>query len=183
MRTLVLYTSSTGSTKKYAEDIAMAVHGDVMPLRKFKAKNFKNYDTIVFGGWVMGNTIQGLNKFLASYDLYKDKNVIVFSSGMSFPSNDGRDVIIEQNLLDMYHIRYYQLRGNFDYRKVKFPYNILFSNSIRMIAKDPNATADQKMLLQIKNTPIIYYDQAKIDRIISVIHSLNVVEVKAEDKK
>jgi hypothetical protein len=99
--------------------------------------------------------------------------------------NDGRDVIIEQNLLDMYHVRYYQLRGNFDYRKVKFPYNILFSNSIRMIAKDPNATADQKMLLQrSKDTPIIYYDQAK-DRPhhFKVIHSLNVVEVKAEDKK
>jgi hypothetical protein len=52
-----------------------------------------------------------------------------------------------------------------------------------MIAKDPNASADQKMLLQIKDTPIIYYDQAKIDRIISVLHSLNVVEVKAKDKK
>ena len=131
----------------------------------------------------MGNTIQGLNKFISNYRLFQDKNIIVFSSGMSMPSEEGRTVIIEQNLLDLYHVRYYQLRGSFDFKKVKFPYNFLFNNSIKMIARDPNASADQKMLLTIKDTPMSYYDQAKVERIIKVILSLNVVEVKAEDKK
>ena len=50
MRTLILYTSKTGSTKKYAEDIAHAVNGDVFPLKKYKWKDVGDYDSIVFGG-------------------------------------------------------------------------------------------------------------------------------------
>jgi hypothetical protein len=29
--------------------------------------------------------------------------------------------MIEQNLLDMYHVRYYQFRGSFDMKKLHFP--------------------------------------------------------------
>ena len=52
MRTLIVYESQSGSTKKYAEDIAKAVSADLLPLKKFKAKIIPDYDCIVFGGWV-----------------------------------------------------------------------------------------------------------------------------------
>jgi len=182
MRTIVLYVSQAGSTKKYAEDIAAYSGGDAMPLKRFKNRDYKKYDTIVFGGWIMGNTIQGLNKFLSNYGLMKGKNVIIFSSGMSIPSPEARSLIIEQNVLDLYHVRYFQLRGSFDYKNIKFPYNLLLSNSLRMIARDPDATPDQKMLLELKSHPISYYDHEKIDKIVAVIRSLNVIEVKTEEK-
>lgn len=183
MRTLVLYTSKTGAAQKYAEDIAKRVGGDVFPLKKFKAKKYAEYDTIVFGGWVMGNVIQGLNDFLAEYDRMEDKNVIVFSSGMSMPTKEGRQAIIDANVLDMYHIRYYQLRGDFDYSKLPFYLRLVMDNSLRMIAKDENATADQRALSTIKNNPIVYYDQEKVDRIVTVINGLSVLEAQVEEKQ
>lgn len=183
MRTLILYESKTGNTQKYAEDIAAYVGADVFPLKKFRAKNYKNYDTIVFGGWVMGGNIQGLNKFLSDYDDISKKNVIVFSTGMSIPTSSGRETLINQNVLDLYHVRYYQFRGSFDMKKLSFMYRFIMNNSLRMIAKDAEATADQKMLLTIKDTPIEYYDKEKVDKVVNVIRSLDVVEVKAEDKK
>ena len=82
MKTLILYTSKTGNTKVYAEDIAKKVQADVFPLKGFRAKKMVNYDTIVFGGWVQAGTIKGLDKFLSNYDAIKAKNVIVFSVGM-----------------------------------------------------------------------------------------------------
>jgi len=182
MRTLILYVSQAGSTKKYAEDIAASCGADVTPLKRFRARNYKNYDTIVFGGWIMGNTIQGLNKFLSNYGAMKEKNVIVFSSGMSLPSSESRELIIEQNILDLYHVRYYQLRGSFNFKNIKFPYNFLFSNSLRMIARNPDATPDQKVLLELKERPLSYYDQDKVDKIVSVIRSFNVIEAKTKDK-
>ena len=55
MKTIVLYTSKTGNTAKYAEEIASQVGADVKPLKKFRwKKELKDYDCIVFGGWVMG---------------------------------------------------------------------------------------------------------------------------------
>ena len=175
MKTLILYCSSTGSTQKYAEEIASATHADILPAKKFKKKMIKDYDTIVFGGWVMGSKIQGIDQFLQLWDYMSEKNVIVFSVGMSFPTKQARDDLISANLLDMYHLRYYMLRGNFEFNKLKFPYSFLFKNSLRMIANNPEATPDQKALLAIKDTPLIYHDEEGLNKIISIVNRLSAI--------
>lgn len=182
MRTIILYESQTGSTKKYAEDIARAVSADVFPLKKFKLKKLKDYDTIVFGGWVMGGAIQGLNKFLTVYDDIKDKNVILFSSGMSVSTPEGRQDIIDANLLDMYHVRYYELRGDFDFQRLNFLYKMMMNRTFQAIENNPDAPVNQKALLTVKTTPLYFYDQEKVDKIIRVINSLSVIDVTAKDK-
>lgn len=175
MRTLILYTSKTGSTKKYAEDIAQAVNGDVFPLKKYKWKDVGDYDSIVFGGWVMGGKIQGIDDFLSHYDEISDKNILVFSSGMGFVTSESRDRLISGNVLDIYHIRYYQLRGSFDYSKLHFPYNFMINTSLRALRKDPDSAQDLSMVENLKETPLEFYDQQGIDRIISVLHRLSAV--------
>ena len=180
MKTLVLYQSSSGSTKKYAEEIASSVKADLLPAKKFKKKMIPQYDTIVFGGWVMGGKIKGIDNFLSLWDFMSEKNVIVFSVGMSLPTKQAREDMISGNLLDMYHLRFYMLRGSFEYSKLKFPYNFLFSNSLRMIAHDPNASADQQALLAVKENPIIVHDDEGISKIISIINRISAIpnEVK-----
>ena len=174
MKTLIIYESQTGSTKTYAEDIGKAVLGEVIPLKKFKKKMIADYDVLVFGGWVRGSEIQGLNKFLGYWDLMEGKDVIVFSSGMSIPTKEGREALIDANLLYMYHLRFYQLQGNFDYSKLGWKHKLMLDMSLNSIARDPSASADQKALLNLKTTPITYYDSAKVSKIISVINSLSV---------
>ena len=49
---------------------------------------------------------------------------------------------------------------------------LLMSNSLRMIANDPNATVDQKMLLNIKENPLQCYDDVGVNKIISVVRKL-----------
>ena len=175
MRTLILYTSNTGNTKKYAEDIAQAVNGDVFPLKKYKWKDVGDYDSIVFGGWVMGGKIQGIDDFLSHYDEISDKNILVFSSGMGFVTSESRDRLISGNVLDIYHIRYYQLRGSFDYSKLHFPYNFMINTSLRALRKDPDSAQDLSMVENLKETPLEFYDQQGVDRIISVLHRLSAV--------
>ena len=175
MRTLILYTSKTGNTKKYAEDIAQAVNGDVFPLKKYKWKDVGDYDSIVFGGWVMGGKIQGIDDFLSHYDEISYKNILVFSSGMGFVTSESRDRLISGNVLDIYHIRYYQLRGSFDYSKLHFPYNFMINTSLRALRKDPDSAQDLSMVENLKETPLEFYDQQGVDRIISVLHRLSAV--------
>ena len=175
MRTLILYTSKTGNTKKYAEDIAQAVNGDVFPLKKYKWKDVGDYDSIVFGGWVMCCKIQVIDDFLSHYDEISDKNILVFSSGMGFVTSESRDRLISGNVLDIYHIRYYQLRGSFDYSKFHFPYNFIINTSLRALRKDPDSAQDLSMVENLKETPLEFYDQQGVDRIISVLHRLSAV--------
>jgi menaquinone-dependent protoporphyrinogen IX oxidase len=186
MKTLFLYESKCGSTQKYATDMAEQVQGEAFPLKHFKAKKMLGYDTIVFGGWVMGGTIQGLDKFLSDYKLIEKKNVIIFSVGLSIPTQESRHLMIEQNLLDLYHVRFYQLRGSFDMKKVRFPYNILLKNSLQMMLNDPT-TPDKEALESLKTHPIDVYDSEKVGKIVSVLNQLaaepQVTEVASEDKK
>ncbi len=179
MRTLVLYYSKSGNTQKYAEDIASALKCDVLPFKKFKKQMIDEYDTIIFGSRVMGSRIQKLDDFLLNYDLMKEKNVIIFAVGMSLVTKEARANLISGNLLDLYHVRFYQLRGSFDYSKLSFVDRFLMNNSLRIIANDPEASADQKMLLTIKENPIIVYDQEGVDRIISVVRKIDTVVAEA----
>ena len=172
MRTLVLYTSKTGNTQKYAEDLASAVKADVLPFKKFKKKMIDSYDCIVYGGYVMGEKIQGIDEFLRHYELMKEKEVIIFSCGMSFVTKETRAHMIDANILDLYHVRYYQLRGSFDFNKLGPVQKFLMNHSLRMIANSEDASADQRALLTLKETPLTYYDQAGIDRMVSVINKI-----------
>ena len=175
MRTLIIYYSKTGNTEKYANDIAKAVNADVIPFKKFKAKMIQDYDTIVFGSRVIGSRIQKIDEFLRDYDSMEGKNVVLFSVGMSMVTKETRLNLISANLLDMYHIRYYQLRGSFDFQKLNFLEKFMFSNSLRLIAHDPNASADQRMLLEIKERPIEFYDTYGVEKIVTVLNKLSAI--------
>lgn len=172
MNTLILYKTKTGNTKTYAERIGEGIHGDVFPLDKFRWRNLKNYDTIVFGGWIMGNTIQGIDKFLQHWREMSSKDVLVFAVGMGIPNPETRHLLIEQNILDNYHLRFYQLRGSFDMKKLHFPYNFMLSNSLRMAANEQGATPEQKALLDIKDHPVVYFDNEGIEKILLVLRTL-----------
>lgn len=172
MKTLILYQSKTGNTAKYAEDIAKRVNADAFELNHFKPKKMKDYDTIVFGGWVMAGNIQGINKFLQHWDEIENKNVIVFSVGMSLPSKEGRTTLINQNLLDMYHIRFYQLRGSFDFNKLGPIQKLLIKNSVGRMTDENDSSDPQAGLESIITRPILCYDTEKIDRMVSVLENL-----------
>ena len=169
MKNLVLYQSKTGNTKKYAEDIAKAINADIYPLKRFRIKKVRNYDNIIFGGWVMGGNIQGLNKFLADYELYmKDKNVIVFSVGMSYPNQQGREELISQNLLDLYHVRLYFLQGGMDLSKMKFPMRQLLLVGLKQSLKKQGLSED--LLEERMKNPINMVNSSNLDHMIDIYH-------------
>ena len=50
MKTVVIYNSQTGFTKRYAEWIAEETGADCFELNEAKKKSMDEYDAIVFGG-------------------------------------------------------------------------------------------------------------------------------------
>lgn len=179
MQSIVLYVSQVGSTKKYAEDIASSLSTNAVPLKKFKWKDISKYGLIIFGGWVVGGKIKGLDDFLSHYDDMGNKNVIIFSSGMSIPSKEGRDEIINKNVLDLYHVRYYQLRGSFDMAKLPFFQKIMIKMALKMMSSKNDGGVSSSMVAQFMEHPVDYYDQEGVNKIINVAHKItNVVEVE-----
>ena len=53
MKSIVIYNSQTGFTKKYADWITEAAGCEAVPLKKVRKVKLAEYDAIVFGSWCM----------------------------------------------------------------------------------------------------------------------------------
>lgn len=79
MKTIVVYNSKTGFTKKYGEWIAKDLACEALPV-KVAVKKLEDYDTIIFGGWIMGGKIVGLEEIKNNPKL-NSKKLIVYATG------------------------------------------------------------------------------------------------------
>lgn len=68
MKTIVIYNSQTGFTKRYAEWIAEATEADCLELSEAKRKSMDTYEAIVYGGWACAGSISKLNWFKGNID-------------------------------------------------------------------------------------------------------------------
>ena len=57
MKTIVIYTSQTGFTRRYAQWIAQAAKADCLKLAAAKIKDLSVYEAIIFGGWGCAGSI------------------------------------------------------------------------------------------------------------------------------
>lgn len=63
MKAIVIYTSQTGFTKRYAEWIAQAAGADCLELSAAKKKDLAEYDAVIFGGWACAGSISKIAWF------------------------------------------------------------------------------------------------------------------------
>ena len=103
MKTLIIYTSQTGFTKKYAQWLADKVSGDLMDLKEAKKKRdvfFESYDAICYGGWAMAEKIAKVKWFLEKAEGWKDKRLAVFCVGGTPNGEPQADLMLKNALTE-----------------------------------------------------------------------------------
>ena len=78
MKTLVVYTSQTGFTKKYAKWLSDEMEADMYDLKDVQKKDDSFYSesgAIVYAGWAMASKIVKSNWFLKKATGWKDKKL------------------------------------------------------------------------------------------------------------
>lgn len=83
MKTIVIYNSQTGFTKRYAHWIAEAAGADCLELSEAKKKSMDGYETVIFGSWACAGGISKLGWFKGNLDRWAGKKLIVFCVGGS----------------------------------------------------------------------------------------------------
>lgn len=81
MKTLIIYKSKTGFTKKYAEMIAEEISCDLVELKKAKPEKLAEYDTVVFGTRLFAGTVDDLKKAKEMFGQSGAKEFVVFATG------------------------------------------------------------------------------------------------------
>ena len=145
MKTLIVYTSQTGFTKKYAEWIAEKSQADLFNLKDVQKKKmsfFEEYDAIIYAGWCMASKVVKLDWFLEKAANLKEKKLAVVAVGAS--PNEAPEVDVAMNNLltaeQKQYIKVFYCQGGINYDKMK----LLSKLSLKMFAKVLKNSKDAK---------------------------------------
>ena len=83
MSTIVVYKSKYGSTKQYAEWISEELGCNFIDAKNVKIDDLMKYDTIIYGGGLYAEIINGVILLTKNMDRLEDKKLIVYSTGIT----------------------------------------------------------------------------------------------------
>ena len=156
MKTVILYQSKYGSTKKYAEWLARDLSCGIYEIKKFSAEKFSGYDTVIFGGGIYAMGISGLDILKKNVDRLTGKNLIVFAVGASPYDEKAFRELKAKNLTDGFEVvPCFYLRGAFNVSAMNFHDKLLIGMLKKVIAKkDPSRFEPwQKALVETFGKP------------------------------
>ena len=139
MKTLIVYTSQTGFTKKYAQWLSDEMKADMYDLKEVQKKDdsfFAEYDAIVYAGWAMAGSIVKVKWFLGKAGGWKDKKLAVICVGGS-PIEAPECEAMMKNVLNeeqSSYIKAFYCQGGFNYEKMNGPSKFamkMFANSLK----------------------------------------------------
>lgn len=142
MKRLVVYQSSTGFTAKYAAWIAGELSCEAKELKHMKAQEIAAYDSIIFGGWIMGGMIMGLDKI----QKMDPKQLVVFAVGASSDSEELRNNLKTQNHLEQTPLFY--MEGGIAFEKMSFFPQMMLKTMGKSVAKKEVKTEEDEEMLR-----------------------------------
>lgn len=152
MKTIVIYNSQTGFTKRYAEWIAEATGADCFKLSVAKKKDLAAYETIIFGGWACAGGIRKLSWFKSKMDQWQDKKLIAFCVGASPIDSPEIDPALKRNFTESERkkISVFYCPGGLNYEKMPALSKLMMKMFVTMLkAKKSKTEADREMIKMI----------------------------------
>jgi len=177
-KTLVLYYSKYGTTKKYAEWIAAELGGDVYALSNFNLNSLANYDVIVIGSALYAGTIWGPDLIVKNYEALRGKKLVMFTCGLAdYSKEEHRNKIakrieaaIPENI--MRDIKVFFLRGGIDYGKMSLIHRIMMAGMnmalVRKVKKEgANARDEDREFVKTYGETADFMDKNSVKGIVA----------------
>lgn len=141
MKTLIIYTSQTGFTKKYAGWIAEKLNADVITSDEFKKRtddSLKEYDTIIYGGWASMGKIVKADLFYTRARAWQNKRLAVYCVGAADADEpnmiQSMKKVVPEDLRDS--IVSFYCPGGLNYEKMNLYSKMMMKTYATMLKKD-----------------------------------------------
>lgn len=155
MKTIVVYTSQTGFTRRYAQWIADAAGADCVELSQAKKENLSRYDAVVYGGWACAGGISKLGWFKGNMDKWRGKKLAVFCVGGSPIDSPDIEPALRRNFTDeeFKKVHVFYCPGGFNYEKMSVPSRLMMKMFIKALkAKKDKTEAEDAMIRMISGS-------------------------------
>ncbi|RBP53666.1 flavodoxin domain-containing protein [Arenicella xantha] len=171
MKALVLYKSTAGHTKRYAEMIGELISADCVPVDRFDFSLAGNYDLIIFGGNLHAVGINGYKIFKQHLSQMANKHIIIYAVGAT-PNKEGVvEEIKDKNLLSEYEKKFplFYLRGGFDFARLPLKEKVLMSLLKIMLLLKRNKSEDEREMLASYKHPLDTVKRENLHELVSYI--------------
>ncbi|MGI6576293.1 MAG: flavodoxin domain-containing protein [bacterium] len=171
MKSIVVYRSKTGFTKKYAEWIAEELGSDIFAVSQVNAAMLTAYDTVIYGGGLYAGGINGVKIITNNMAKLQGKKIVVFATGASPMREEVISEVRDRNftLEQQEKIQFFYLRGGFNYTKLQFGDKILMQLLKWTLKRKKELTPDDKGMLAAYDTPVDFAKRQNIDDLIAYV--------------
>lgn len=145
MKTVLVYSSKTGFTEKYARWIAEEIKCEIIPYKSFDKDVVAKNDVIIFGSRLHAGKMEHLTKvkeMLAG----SEKSLVLFACGATpAAATEVLNEFWESNLTEQERadIPHFYVQGGLDYDKMKFADRTLMKMFAKMLANKKDKTEQE----------------------------------------
>ena len=151
MKTIVIYHSQTGFTKRYAEWIAEAAGADCLELSAAKKKDLSPYEAIIFGSWACAGSISKIGWFKGNIDRWADKKLIAFCVGASPIDNPEIETALTRifDESEQKRVNIFYCPGGFNYEKMSAPSKLMMKMFIKSLKAKKDKTEEELAMIKM----------------------------------
>lgn len=174
MRIVIIYTSQTGFTQRYAQWIAQATDADCFDLSEAKKKDLAPYDAVIFGGWACAGKISKIKWFADNVSSWsrEGKRLAAFCVGGSPRENPDVDRALSSNFgtpeLEGVHLFY--CPGGFNYGKMSAPSRLAMKMFVKALKARKNQTPEERQMAETISSSYDISDRKHIEPILKWLH-------------
>lgn len=171
MKTIVIYNSQTGFTKRYAQWIAEAAEADYIELSAAKKKDLTAYEAIIYGGWACAGNISKISWFKKNIDKWTDKKLIAFCVGASPIENPEIEPALKQNFdeLQTKKVSVFYCPGGFNYEKMSASSRLMMKMFIKALKTKKDKTEEEQEMIKMISTSYDISDRKYIEPILECL--------------
>ena len=172
MKTIVIYNSQTGFTKKYADWISQKANAECVEFSKAKNMNLDSYDSIVFGGWAMAGSITKVKWFKKNIDKWQNKKLVAFCVGASPIENPELDQFYATAFTqeEFKKVKLFYCPGGLNYEKMPATSKVMMKMFVKMLNNQKDKTEADLYRIKMMSSS---YDISDIKYIEPIIEYLN----------
>lgn len=167
MKSVVIYKSKTGFTRQYAQWIAEALSCEALPMNKVNMNSIREYDTIIYGGWILGGMVMGLDKVRKM----QPKQLVIFATGASVPCD-----ITEQGIKEASHIDnepFFYMEAGFRFEQLGFFKKMMLKMVKKSVAKKENKTEQDQYMEKVLGTSFDNSNKTNINPLVEYVQGLD----------
>lgn len=148
MKTIVVFKSNTGFTKRYGEWIAQELECGAVSLKEISAEKLKDFELVIYGGGFMAGSINGLSKMKK---LYTGK-LVVFATGATPQSETAmieeaknRNLTVEEQK----EIPFFYMTSGLDYSKMNFVEKAMMGMLKKMLSGKKDKSEEEAQMAKM----------------------------------